>query len=297
MPVIVDPKLFESVQRKLAMNNRSKSRLKSDVDFLLTGKLYCGHCGKPMAGTSGTSKTGDKYYYYSCRIHGNKCIKQNEKKDVLENAVLDYLTSTFLTDENIEKIADKVIELIESDKNKAIVGGIKAEKKNIERKIKNLVDIVSEGKGTDELISRLRQLEEERDNLDLQLARAKFEEGYLTKEMIIFYFSQFKDGNDKTIGMRSHLIDALIRSIHIFDTKENQNSPECSDNDSYGSGRRLVIAFNTSADVENPITLECSDLARMVERTSSPVDNGGKYAVTHFYVLDRGFILFAVVYL
>ena len=63
MPVIVDPKLFESVQRRLSMNNRSKSRLKSDVDFLLTGKLYCGHCGKPMAGTSGTSKTGDKYYY------------------------------------------------------------------------------------------------------------------------------------------------------------------------------------------------------------------------------------------
>ena len=275
------------------MNNRSKSRLKSDVDFLLTGKLYCGHCGKPMAGTSGTSKTGDKYYYYSCRIHGNKCVKQNEKKDVLENAVLDYLTSTFLTDENIEKIADKVIELIESDKNKAIVGGIKAEKKDIERKIKNLVDIVSEGRGTDELISRLRQLEEERDNLDLQLARAKFEEGYLTKDMIIFYFSQFKDGNDKTIGMRSHLIDALIRSIHIFDTKENQNSPECSDNDSYGSGRRLVIAFNTSADVENPVTLECSDLARMVERTSL-YPNFYTEAGT-FYVLDRGFILLAVV--
>lgn len=293
MPVIVDPKLFESVQRRLSMNNRSKSRLKSDVDFLLTGKLYCGHCGKPMAGTSGTSKTGDKYYYYSCRIHGNKCIKQNEKKDLLENAVLDYLTSTFLTDENIEKIADKVIELIESDKNKAIVGGIKAEKKDIERKIKNLVDIVSEGKGTDELISRLRQLEEERDNLDLQLARAKFEEGYLTKDMIIFYFSQFKDGNDKTIGMRSHLIDALIRSIHIFDTKENQNSPECSDNDSYGSGRRLVIAFNTSADVENPVTLECSDLARMVERTSLYPNFYTKAGT--FYVLDRGFILLAVV--
>ena len=111
--------------------------------------------------------------------------------------------------------------------------------------------------------------------------------------MIIFYFSQFKDGNDKTIGMRSHLIDTLIRSIHIFDTKENQNSPKCSDNDSYGSGRRLVIAFNTSADVENPITLECSDLARMVERTSLYPNFYTKAGT--FYVLDRGFILLAVV--
>ena len=83
--------------------------------------------------------------------------------------------------------------------------------------------------------------------------------------------------------------------MKVFKTKENQNSPKCSDNDSYGSGRRLVIAFNTSADVENPVTLECSDLARMVERTSL-YPNFYTEAGT-FYVLDRGFILFAVVYL
>ena len=45
MPVIVDPQLFDSVQRRLKMNHRSKSRHKSDVDFLLTGKLFCGHRG------------------------------------------------------------------------------------------------------------------------------------------------------------------------------------------------------------------------------------------------------------
>ena len=61
MPVIIEREQFESVQRRLAMNHRSKSRGKSLVDFMLTGKLFCGHCGRPMAGTSGRAANGEKH--------------------------------------------------------------------------------------------------------------------------------------------------------------------------------------------------------------------------------------------
>ena len=111
--------------------------------------------------------------------------------------------------------------------------------------------------------------------------------------MIVFFFDQFKSGNKDTLGMRRRFVEALIKSIHIFDTNENQNDSESSDTGLYGLGRRLVIAFNTTADVENPVTLECSDLARMVERTSL-YPNFYTEAGT-FYVLDRGFLLLAVV--
>ena len=66
-----------------------------DVDFLLSGKLFCGHCGKLMVGTSGTGKAGQTYYYYSCRQHGNKCLKTAERKEKLEQFVIDYITEEF----------------------------------------------------------------------------------------------------------------------------------------------------------------------------------------------------------
>lgn len=293
MPAIVDRELFEAVQRRLLMNHKSKSRAKSDVDFLLTGKLFCGHCGRPMAGTSGTSCNGEKYYYYSCRIHGNQCIKQNEKKDVLEEAIIDYITYHFLTDENIEKIADKIIEMLDSNANKAVISGIKNEKKEVERKAHNIVEMIADGKGTDLLIENLRGLERQIEDLDLQLARAKFEQNYITKDMIVFYFKQFQEGQEGTIGLRRRLVEALIKSIHIFDTNENQNDSESSDTGLYGLGRKLVIAFNTTADVENPITLECSDLARMVDFTSLYPNFITKSGT--FYVINKGLILIAVV--
>ena len=266
MPAIVDPELFESVQRRLKMNHKARSRAKSDVDFMLTGKLYCGHCGRPMVGTSGTSKSGEKYYYYSCRNHGQQCIKQNEKKDVIEDSIMDYITCQFLTDENIDKIADKIIEMLGSDSEKAVIAGIKNERKEVERKAHNIVDMIADGKGTDMLVENLRDLERRIDDLDMQLAKAEFEQNYITQDMIVFFFRQFQDGEADTIGLRRRLINALVQSIHIFDTNENQNDSESSDRGLYGLGRKLVIAFNTTADVENPVTLECSDLTAMVER-------------------------------
>ena len=83
MPVIVDRAVFDRVQERILKGNKAKPRKNDDVEFILTGKLFCGHCSKPMVGTSGTSKDGSTYYYYSCRQHGNKCIKTAERKDTL----------------------------------------------------------------------------------------------------------------------------------------------------------------------------------------------------------------------
>lgn len=293
MPVIIEQDLFDSVQRRLAMNHRSKSRGKSAVDFLLTGKLFCGHCGRPMSGTSGTSKNGEKHYYYSCRIHGNECIKQNERKEVIEDAIVSYITDSFLTDENIEMLADKVVELIDSEESRDAVAEIGIQKREVERKIKNLIMLMADSGGSPEMMDALHDLEAQKDNLGAQLAKAEFEKTYITKDMIMFWFSQFKDGHDDTLDYRRHLIDTLVSTIHIFDRNENQNTEECSDRGRFGLGRRLVIAFNTSESVENPVTLECSDLASLVDRSNlcpNTLPLG-----EDIYIVDRGALIIALV--
>jgi hypothetical protein len=117
IPSIVDKFLFDKVQTMLKKNYTSRARGKANVDFLLSGKLFCGHCGESMIGESGTSKSGKKYYYYKCSEKKLKhtCDKENEKKDWLENVVIKTTVEKVLTDENIEIISTKAMELITAD--------------------------------------------------------------------------------------------------------------------------------------------------------------------------------------
>jgi len=66
IPAIVPEDLFERVQERLAKNKKAPARHKAEDDYLLTTKLFCGHCGAYMVGESGTSRTGNVHHYYKC---------------------------------------------------------------------------------------------------------------------------------------------------------------------------------------------------------------------------------------
>ena len=48
IPQIIDNELFDDVQKILAKNKKSRSRLKTKTEYILTTKLYCGHCKDMM---------------------------------------------------------------------------------------------------------------------------------------------------------------------------------------------------------------------------------------------------------
>jgi hypothetical protein len=69
IPPLIDPALFDKCQEMLAKNKiRSASFKKLEEKYLLTGKIFCGHCDDTISGDSGKSKTGKLYRYYACRL-------------------------------------------------------------------------------------------------------------------------------------------------------------------------------------------------------------------------------------
>ena len=50
VPAIIDKELFETVGHRLSKNAEAPARGKAKVDYLLAGKLFCGHCGGSMNG-------------------------------------------------------------------------------------------------------------------------------------------------------------------------------------------------------------------------------------------------------
>ena len=67
MPRILDDDLFYKVQDILNKNKKAPARTHGEGEYLLTTKLFCGHCKNMMVGYGGTSKTGKQYHYYICK--------------------------------------------------------------------------------------------------------------------------------------------------------------------------------------------------------------------------------------
>lgn len=101
MPQIISEELFDAAEKKLAKNKRggkgaARKLNPEDVDFWLTGHIYCGECGGPLHGISGTSKTGNIYYYYTCLNHKKKtCAMGNQRKEKIE-AIVRYTLEKML---------------------------------------------------------------------------------------------------------------------------------------------------------------------------------------------------------
>ena len=261
MPVIVDEDTFARVQERLKMANKTKPRKNDDVDFLLSGKLFCGHCGKPMVGTSGTGKGGRIYYYYSCRQHGNKCLKTAERKEKLEWFVINYIVEEFLTDENISIIADLVMEELANDEWSQKIRALEQQISDVDSRIRNLMKALELDGDLQPVMDRITELREERKALDRDLSRMQVENmSFITKEMVEFWMHDVASRNNGSPEYYRSLIDTFVNAIYVYDTGEPY------DDGRKGKKKRVVIAFNTSGPEQ---TVELDVFGQALDRSTT----------------------------
>ncbi|MGN1099562.1 MAG: zinc ribbon domain-containing protein [Christensenellales bacterium] len=76
----------------MARNKKAPAMHRSENDYLLTTRLFCGKCGVMMTGVIGTSRTARQYRYYKCNhAKQQQCDKKTAKKEWLEELVLDEI--------------------------------------------------------------------------------------------------------------------------------------------------------------------------------------------------------------
>lgn len=247
MPAIIDKPLFEKVQAMLKHNGKARAKAKAHENYLLTTKLFCGHCGSPMVGESGTSKTGQVHYYYKCtkakREHA--CKKKSERKDWIEKLVVRYTVQNVLTDENIALIAKRAMEIIEKESaDTTYLDGLNAELKDVQKKIKNLVSAIEQGIITSATKDRLDELEQEKSDIEGRIAREEMKKPLLNESRIRYWLTSFKSGNVDDEDYQRRVIDTLVNSVYVYDDEDG--------------GKRIVLTFNLSGN--NTATLTSSDI-------------------------------------
>ena len=104
---LIDEDTFELAQSILRERGTDISRRRGNAsDFLLSGVLRCGRCGKAYVGMSARGN-GGLYHYYACtgrQKYGPKaCDNQRLPREKLEHAVITQLTDLYRDGRVIEK--------------------------------------------------------------------------------------------------------------------------------------------------------------------------------------------------
>ena len=240
------PRIISDEQFKAAVARAEKNKIhkrapqNAPVEFLLTGKLFCGHCGQPMGGTSATGRHGGKFYYYQC--NGRKkgsCKKKAARKELLEKLVAETVLKNILSNTNtINKIVDRCMEiqLKEQEAEMSPVKSLRHELKETEKSLANIMKAIEAGIITTSTKSRLLELEERCAALKQGIAAAEVVPPKLSREQLLFIFERYMGRDAEDVNFMREVIDAFIDKIFVYDDK-------------------LVVTFNFSDETRNTITL------------------------------------------
>ena len=237
------------------------------VDYLLTGKAFCGHCGAAMIGDSGTSKSGIRHFYYTCQSRKARkgCEKKSLPKDYLESAVIDFVLDHVLTDPQIDRVADAVMRLQQEELQRSPLAAMEAEHKELVKKIDNINDAIAEGIWNSSTSVKLKALEDAAESLRISIETMRYSQAQLLdRDRVLFFLHRFTKGDRTDPLLRRHIIETFVNAVYVFDDhlklvinncegnerfplSDLPDDPECSD--SVSSGVLSVTHPNTRVTV------------------------------------------------
>ena len=257
MPVIIDKELFERVQRRIENNKHAPARTKTTADelFLLTTKIFCGECGQTMAGESGTSRTGNIYYYYKCRSSKLKkgCNKKAVKKQLIEDLVVNHTIKTLFDDNMLEYIADQAYALSKSENT--VLSQLKDQLAETEKSIDNILKAIEQGIFTKSTKQRLDELEETKSRLEDKIIKEQIESPIITREQILCWLQAFRTYDMTEPKHRQQLVDYFVNSVYVYEDKMiiNYNYKENSETISFDKINSSNLKNSLPPELNHPI--------------------------------------------
>lgn len=217
MPQIVQEDLFEKVQNRLDSRQHEAD---IQTDYMLTGKLFCGYCHDMMVGVSGTSVTGRTYRYYVCRnARKGACDKKSVRKELVEDFILEECRRQ-LTAERITEIAVEVARLVQKDLGENThLRCLEKQLEQVKRKIANLLDALETGAEADFILERIRERRDEKNALEVEIAKEKANRPTLDEDAILFFLDELREGNIRSKKYRTMLFNVFVNQVYLYEDR------------------------------------------------------------------------------
>lgn len=222
-PPIIDKETFDAVQERLAKNRYTLGgKETARVPYLLTGKLFCGHCGTEMVADGGTSKTGEQHHYYICKKRrSGKCDKKRENKDNLELYVTACVKEFLSNPENAETAVNDVLAYYDKRTDEQNLKSITAKIAKIRQEVSELTDAFVKAKSVllqNSIETKMAEYEVLLNDLETQKAQLELERGYkLTKKDLLVFIEELLKGDVNDKDYQKQIIDHLVSQVFVSD--------------------------------------------------------------------------------
>ncbi len=264
IPPIIDRALFDAVQLRLGSkpnrrNGIPQKRRREAGTYLLTGKLYCGHCESPMVGVSGKGKTGKPFFYYACKAHRadtRVCKKKPVPRDLIESRLASTLYTLISRQDVTDWLADATMDLIKEQQDSDEIRMLQARLDQIRKEKDNLLHAVRMAPAIQSLLTALGEAEAEESSVAAKLSLAQTNASSdITREDITAFIRDLTSGDVNDKAFQERLFDAFLVRAYVYDDHIRAVF-------AYTSGEEITIPFDIStADfpdaVEIPIDAEC----------------------------------------
>ena len=224
IPAIISKDLFRSVSMRLDSQKRGtwKRYAGAKVDYLLTGKLFCGECGSPMVGMSGWGKKGSKvYHYYRCNKRENpSCRMRKIRKDVIEEIILAEARKIY-ADEALQKLFIKTFTAVFTKIMRGTVDQQAAMENEIskleERRKGALIAIADNPSLAREMQGFVESLTQQIDDLKTRLSMHKdsLQALKMREEDVKAFLDSVFSSPSGTDSIKSQIIDSLVQRVEI----------------------------------------------------------------------------------
>lgn len=218
IPAIISRSDFEEAQQ---MRKKTARHYETGaVDFLLTGKAFCGHCGAAMVGDSGTSKTGARHYYYSCQAHKARkgCHKKSLQKDYLESSVIDFILDYVLSESQIEKTVSAVMDAQAEEMKSSPLLSMEQELSSINKQIDNINNAIAAGVWSSSTVEKLKALESSAETLRISVESLRYSQAQLLDhDRVLFFLHQFTAGDRNDPLFRQFIIRMFVNAVYVYD--------------------------------------------------------------------------------
>ena len=245
---IISDELFEAVQRRVNSSKRKGVvNMTKSTEYSLTGKVYCGSCGKLFFGQSGTSRNKTKHYYYKCNGTVGKdksCGMPTIQRDALEDTIYRGVTDMLHNDKVLHTIAREAMDLMTCNEDEDL---LKKKKRLTQANAEadKVVDAIAAAGINDRLNSKLQALEKEIKELEneILMAPAPAKPVPVTEDMIISFLKKMSKESKRS------LLNTMVQKVIVNKKDGNEDFSVT-----------VVLNYTPTATVSN---IFAADLARV----------------------------------
>jgi len=252
IPAIIDKHLFQLCNLKMDEHKHKQIKAEQRTNYILSGKLYCGHCFNLMTAETGTSKQGIVYHYYKCfnrKKNPDKCNKSTVNKEWLENFVIENTKKYILNPITIEEIAKSVVEKFNNEITKnTTLENYERQYTQIKKNIESLINAIMNGLKSPSIQEKLAQLEKDKENIGEKIVTEKSRElKPLNEDSVARFIIQFANNNLIDEYSRNEFFNNFINRVILYDEK-------------------MLIIYNTSKDPQHEIYFQEQNENKNIDR-------------------------------